>query len=110
MRSFTWFPAGILAIVVATASPAQAATVAGTVSGPDGAPFRAAFVQARNAKTKITVSVLSDNQGRYRAENLQAGDYRISIRAPGFKADPKSGLAVAADGDATQDFKLQKDY
>jgi hypothetical protein len=33
----------------------------GTVTGPDGAAFRGAFVQARNATTKITVSVLSDN-------------------------------------------------
>ena len=31
--------------------------------GPDGTAFRGAFVQARNAKTKITVSVLSDNAG-----------------------------------------------
>ena len=77
MRSFTWFPVGILALVVATASPAQAATVAGTVMGPDSAPFRGAFVQARNAKTRITVSVLSDPQGRYLIENLPAGDYRL---------------------------------
>src|SRR5437868_10750186 len=105
MRSSTWLPLGVLGFAVSAASYADAATLTGTVTGPDGAPFRAAFVQARNAKTKITVSVLSDNQGRFRAENLGAGDYRISIRAPGFKADTKSGLKLAADQDATQDFK-----
>ena len=87
MRSFTWFPVGILALVVATASLAQAATVAGTVTGPDGGPFRGAFVQARNAKTKITVSVLSDPQGRYQIENLPAGDYRLQVKAIGYKAE-----------------------
>jgi len=41
------------------------------VAGPT-APIRAAFVQARNAKTKNHVMVLSDNNGRYRIENLPA--------------------------------------
>ena len=34
----------------------------------------------------------------------------MQIRAPGFKADPKSGLALAADQNATQDFALQKSF
>src|SRR6476469_8463974 len=98
----------LLAILAATTvlSAADAATITGTVTGPDGAPFRGAFVQARNAKTKITVSVLSDNQGRYHVENLGAGDYRVQIAAPGFRADPKSGVALTADQNATQDFAL----
>jgi Carboxypeptidase regulatory-like domain len=57
----------------AAVSSAEAATVAGTVTGPDGKGFRGAFVQAKNLKTKIAVSVLSDNQGKYRIENLPAG-------------------------------------
>ena len=70
---------------------ADAATITGTVTGPDGKGFRGAFVQARNVKTKITTSVLSDNQGKYAIENLAAGDYRLTMRAIGFKSDPKSG-------------------
>ena len=107
MRSSYRLPLGVLGSVVVAATFADAATITGTVTGPDGAPLRAAFVQARNAKTKITVSVLSDNQGHYRAENLAAGDYRVAIRAPGYRADPKNGVALAADQNATQDFKLQ---
>src|SRR5882757_774098 len=99
---------GLIGSVILAASAADAATITGTVKGPDGAPFRAAFVQARNAKMKMTVSVLTDNQGRYRADNLPAGDYRLSIRAPGFKVDPKSGIALAADQSLAQDFALQK--
>jgi virginiamycin B lyase len=98
---------GTLCIVL-SASAANAATIAGTVTGPDGAPFRAAFVQARNAATKITVSVLSDTQGRYQVPDLPAGDYRLSIRAPGYKSDPKTGIKLAADQNAAQDFALQK--
>ena len=74
----------------AAVSAADAATIAGTVTGPDGKGFRGAFVQARNLKTKITVSVLSDNQGKYAIENLPAGDYRLGLRAIGFKGDPRT--------------------
>src|SRR5215469_7767876 len=89
------------------ALPAIAATISGTVSGPDGKPLRAAFVQARHAGLKMTVSVLSDSEGRYVAENLPAGEYRLAVRAVGYKADPKSGITLAADQNAAYDFKLQ---
>ena len=87
MRSLTRF--GLVGSVLLAASVADAATITGTVTGPDGTPLRAAFVQARNAQLKMTVSVLSDNQGRYVVENLPAGDYRVSIRALGFSASPR---------------------
>ena len=33
---------------------ARAATITGTVKSPDGTPFEGAFVQAQNAKTRMT--------------------------------------------------------
>jgi hypothetical protein len=88
-------------------SGADAATINGTVTGPDGKPFRGAFVQARHLATKMTVSVLSDAAGRYRIENLPAGDYRLQLRAIGFTADPTSGIALTADQNLAQDFALR---
>jgi hypothetical protein len=84
------------------------ATITGTVTGPDGAPFRASFVQARNAKTKITVVVVSDNAGRYRIENLPAGDYQVQARTIGYRSDPKSGMVLSANQNASFDWTLQK--
>ena len=107
MRATTRLMLGVGSII-ATMSGADAATITGTVTGPDGKPFRGAFVQARNLKTKITVSVLSDNAGKYRVENLAAGDYRLQMRAIGFKADPKSGITLTADQNLTQDLALQQ--
>jgi streptogramin lyase len=106
MRSMTSL--GVLGFVVFGVPFADAATISGTVTGPDGAPFRAAFVQARNAGMKMTVSVLSDSQGRYHIDNLKAGDYRVQIRAPGFSAAPKTGVKLTDDQKLTQDFALQK--
>ena len=105
MRAMTRFALG-LGSIIAAVSCADAATITGTVAGPDGQAFRGAFVQARHLATKMTVSVLSDNQGKYRIDNLPAGDYRLTLRAIGFKADPKSGIALAADQTLSQDLAL----
>jgi len=110
MRSFTWFAAGIAGTLVATIHVAPAATLSGTITGPDKAGFRGAFVQARNAKTHVTVSVLSDPQGHYSIENLAAGEYRVGIKAPGYKADSKFGVQLTADQSLTSDFALQKSF
>ena len=109
MRSSTSLIALAALCSIALPAPrASAATISGTVTGPDGAPFRGAFVQARNGATKITVSVLSDTQGHYQVPDLTAGEYRLSIRAPGFKADPKNGIKLTADQNAAADFALQQ--
>src|SRR5262245_889406 len=100
----------LISSVALATSVADAATISGTVKGPDGQAFRGAFVQARNAKTKVTVSVLSDNQGRYLVPDLGAGDYRVSIRAPGFSAAALNNVKLTAEQKATQDFSLAKSY
>ncbi len=84
------------------------ATITGTVKSPDGAAFQGAFVQAQNTQTRITFMALSDSQGHYRVENVPAGDYRVGIRAPGFRADAQTGVKIAAGQDASLDFALQK--
>jgi len=101
----------ILALVSAVgliSSFAFGATITGKVTGPDGSPFRAAYVQARNSKTRVTVIVLSGNDGRYRIENLPAGDYQVRAKAIGYRADPMSGIVLAANQNASFDWTLQK--
>ena len=50
---------------VSLAAVSHAATVSGTVKGPDGAPFKGAFVIAQNTANRISVSVLSNKDGHY---------------------------------------------
>ena len=106
MRSRLKFLA-LLSAVVLLASVCRSATITGTVKGVDGAPYPGAFVQAQNTKTKITVNVLSDGKGRYRIEQLSAGEYRVQIRAVGFSASPRTGVNLTADQNASFDFTLQ---
>ena len=98
-----------LLVALAFLSPAvRAATVNGNVKGPDGAPFRGAFVQAQNTSTRVLVSVLTDRDGHYRIENLPAGKYQLQIRAVGYRTDPRTDVSLAADQNASYDFALQK--
>src|SRR6202158_6151017 len=98
----------LLSLIVFQGAICQGATITGTVKAVDGGPFQGAFVEAQNAKTKITVIVLSDRQGRYRIPDLPAGDYRVQIRAVGFRAEPRSPVTLTADQNVSFDFALQK--
>ena len=89
-------------------SVASAATITGTVKSPEGTPFKGAFVEAQNTSNKISVSVLSDKDGRYRIENLPAATYELRIRAIGYKADPHAGVSLTDKQNASIDWALQQ--
>jgi len=89
------------------AIPTFAATITGTVKGPDSKPFMAAFVIAENTQTKMTVSVLTDPQGRYHI-SLPPATYSLRTRAIGYQSDPRTGIQLAFDQKTSFDFALQK--
>ena len=96
------------AILLAAASTARAATISGTVIGPDGQPFRAAFVEAQNLKTKITTYVLSQNDGTYRIDNLPPGMYDVRPSKIGFRAEQNRILDLSTQATATAPLALLK--
>jgi virginiamycin B lyase len=98
----------VIGLCIFFSSASFAATLGGTVKGPDGAPFEGAFVQARNAKTHMSFIVLSDSQGRYRVDKLPAGDYQVTSRATGFRNEARQTLTLTADQDASLDVALEK--
>jgi cytochrome c5 len=98
--------AGLLIAFLSFTGLAQAATVTGTVKSPDGTPFRGAFVQAQNTTARVLVSVLTDNNGHYQIENLPAGKYQLQVKAPGYRANPRSDVSLAAEQNASYDFAL----
>src|SRR5258707_13358778 len=84
------------------------ATLSGTVKSPSGAPFEGAFVEAQNAKTRMTFIALSDKQGHYRVEQLPGGEYEVQIKATGYCSDPREGVSLQADQKVSFDFAMQK--
>jgi len=107
MRLLNWVLTTAFTILVFS-SRSHSATIIGTVKGPEGTGFRAAFVAAQNLKTKISITVLSGPQGHYRIESLQPGEYRLSIRAVGYKAEPHEGVNLTATRRASVDFSLEE--
>ena len=102
--------AGVAALLLATTGyAALAGTIAGTIKGPDGAPFRAAFVRVQNLSNKITMMVLTDSQGRYFADNLPTGNYTVTPTSVGFKASPlrRNNVAVEDGKRVALDFTMQ---
>src|SRR6266853_5362734 len=103
-----WKALGLVFFCATLAHGATDATISGLVKDASGAPFRGAFVHAQNVQSKITVNVLSDNQGRYRIQNLPPGEYQIRVTAAGYKSDPRSGVKLAAGDNSMLDFALQQ--
>lgn len=97
-----------LLLTVSLASTAFGATISGQVQGPDGKPFMGAFVVAENMRNRMTVSVLSNAQGRYHIGNLPAAAYAVKITAVGYKSNPHTDVRLTDDQKSLLDFALQK--
>ena len=84
--------------------------ISGTVKAEDGSPFRAAFVRAQNAKTKMIMMVLTNDQGQFRTDNLPAGMYDVWATSPGFRSNPSRFTEIAVqDGKTTSaSFTMKK--
>ncbi len=100
----------VLALAAFVAPPAvfaQAGTIAGTVSNADGAaPIGGARVQVLGGGGQIAASVLSREDGTYRAANLAAGSYTVSVARIGFGAKRLDNIVVTAGNTTTLDIGL----
>jgi len=109
---FLWLLAIGVAVLSAGAASAQAqsAALTGQVSSADEPAMEGVLVSAKKAGAAVTVTVVSNEQGRYAfpADRLDPGNYTISIRAVGYKLDGPKTAEVAAGAAATVDLKLSK--
>ena len=108
----TTFRAGLIAFLLhAGAVPAQApAALTGVVTSAEEGPMEGVLVSAKKADSTVTVTVVTDAQGRYRfpATRLDPGKYALRIRAAGYDLDGRTGADVAAQKTATVDLKLRR--
>jgi len=98
------FSAAVL--LVAQSGPA----LTGIVSSPAEGAMEGVIVSAKRAGGTMTVSVLSDAQGRYAfpASRLEPGTYAIRVRAAGYDLEGPSTVDVAAGRASQLDLKLRK--
>jgi streptogramin lyase len=101
----------MLVTVVTSQTSAQAsAALTGIVSSQAEGPMEGVVVSAKRAGSTMTLSVMTDAQGRYAfpASRLEAGTYAIGIRAAGYDLEGRSSVDVAAGRTALLDLKLAK--
>ena len=104
-----------LALVLAGTNPVPAhaqpsTTLTGQVTSSDEGAMEGVLVSARRAGSTITITVVSDPQGRYRfpAGKLEPGQYALGIRATGYELDGPASASVTGRSPATADLRLKK--
>src|SRR3954453_15272199 len=60
-------------------------TILGTLNDPSERAVSGAIVELTNAGTSAVRSTVSDETGLYQFQNVEVGNYRVAVKAPGFQ-------------------------
>lgn len=115
-RFFSRVAAAVLAALLiqtigTTDARAQAAAaLAGQVTSAEEGPMEGVVVSAKKQGSTITVSVITDEQGRYSfpASRLEPGEYALAARAVGYDLEGSRKAEIASGQATTADLKLRK--
>src|SRR6266571_330829 len=99
----------LVLISLASAVQAQVA-LTGVVNSAEEGAMEGVLVGAKKAGSTITVTVVSDAQGRYSfpAAKLEPGKYSLKVRAVGFELESPVALNVDARKTTSADLRLRK--
>ena len=82
------------------------ATISGTVRDETNAVLPGGTVTLKNLDTEITRTVITDDQGYYRASNLALGNYEVQAELPGFQTGVRTGIGLTLGRHAVVDITL----
>ncbi len=117
MRTFQLVAAAGTALLLSGAAfggahaQAPAPALTGQIIAADQAgPMEGVLVSAQPSQSPITITVVSDQNGRFSfpAAKLAPGHYALRIRATGYELDTPQAVDVARDQTASVDLKLRK--
>jgi streptogramin lyase len=120
MRAKTFFLKTIIMATILHFYPALAhagkapsegsAVLTGRVSSMEEGAMEGVLVSAKKNGSTITVTVVSDEHGRYSfpAGRLEAGRYNLRIRATGYDLDGPEAVDIPSGKTAIADLKLRK--
>jgi len=89
---------------------ARASALSGRISSVEEGPMEGVLVSARREGSPITVTVVTDADGRYRfpAGRLSAGRYTLGVRAVGYELAAPRTAEVAAATTVVSDLRLRR--
>ena len=96
-------------ILIATLGVAQTLDtgILGVVTDQGGAVVGNATVTITQPATGLSRSVTTGPEGNYEVRYLTPGEYTVSIQAPGFKTERRTGIVLQISQLARIDFSLQ---
>jgi streptogramin lyase len=104
--------AGLAALLLcgAVAAPAAALSLSGQVASAEEGAMEGVLVSAQRLGSPITITVVSDRDGRFDfpAAKLASGRYALRIRAVGYDLAGPQFVDVPSIGAADADVKLRK--
>src|SRR5438093_107925 len=85
-------------------------TLTGQVTSAEEGPMEGVVISAKKDGSTISISVVTNAQGRFAfpGERLESGRYTLRARAAGYELDGSRGAAVAAGQDANVKIKRKK--
>jgi hypothetical protein len=83
------------------------ATILGRAQDQSGAVMPGVSITARNLGTGLTRTVVTNQQGLYRIQNLPPGSYTVEGELTGFQRTVRSGIELTVGREAVLDLTLQ---
>jgi outer membrane receptor protein involved in Fe transport len=109
-RSLSWklFFALLFSVLLCGTGNAQLSTAAmfGTVTDPAGAAIPKANVTITQTDTGFVRTVVTNDDGNYRADFLPIGPYKVTVEGPGFKKIDRAGITLTVTEEAHLDFAM----
>jgi hypothetical protein len=81
-------------------------TIVGTVLDAQGAVVPNATISARNRETGLERTAISEAAGEFTVTSVPAGPYDVTVSAPGFRQEVRSGITMTVGATLRLDFKL----
>jgi streptogramin lyase len=96
--------------VLASSNAASRVALTGQVTSREEGKMEGVVVSAKKAGSIVTVSVVSDSDGRYSfpADRLEPGHYAVTIRAVGYDLDSPAETDIALGKTSTDDLRLRR--
>jgi virginiamycin B lyase len=92
------FTAALVSTTAQMAAQSSAAVLSGVVTSSSEPRMEGVLVSATRAGSPITVTVVSDAEGRYSfpGTRLEPGGYSLRVRAVGYELDAPAGVTIGA--------------
>ena len=101
-RPLLWVSLVLFGVTWLSAQSINSGTIVGTVTDPSGAVVRGAKVSLRNPLAGQEQSVVTDDAGTFRLNNIPQNNYQLTAIAPGFatttqSVDVRSSLPITVN-------------